>query len=237
MRPLFSLQGGKAFQGKMLVEKFPTECTTYIEPFVGAGGVFFEKEKHQTEIINDKDSDTIFVFKMIQKLPEAPKLTGELCDTKEKFIKWKNLSPKTEIERLNKILILQKCSWRGNRDTYAPSRVGTINSTNFIKKWGKYHQRLKGVKIYNKDWKDIVQPYKNDSNAFIYLDPPYETTDSKNVTKASNDGNYYGKINLNELILFLNECKCKWMLSFSLNKELMKRMKGFNIKTYTTRKG
>ena len=96
MRPLFSLQGGKAFQGKMLVEKFPTECTTYIEPFVGAGGVFFEKEKHQNEIINDKDSDTIFVFKMIQKLPEAPKLTGELCDTKEKFIKWKNLSPKTE---------------------------------------------------------------------------------------------------------------------------------------------
>jgi site-specific DNA-adenine methylase len=29
----------------MLVQKFPTECTTYIEPFVGAGGVFFEKEK------------------------------------------------------------------------------------------------------------------------------------------------------------------------------------------------
>jgi site-specific DNA-adenine methylase len=88
----------------------------------------------------------------------------------------------------------------------------------------------------NKDWKDIVQAYKNDSNAFIYLDPPYETTDSINITKASKDGEYYGKINLNELILFLNECKCKWMLSFTLNKELMKRMKGFNIKTYTTRK-
>jgi len=34
----------------------------------------------------------------------------------------------------------------------------------------------------------------------------------------------------------LSKAKAKWMLSFSLNKELMKKMEKFRISTYTTRK-
>lgn len=236
MKGLFSIQGGKSFQRKQIVSKFPKDYSVYIEPFVGAGSVFFEKPKTPNEIINDKDSYTIFVYKMIQKNPTAPTLKVDKV-SKEQYLYWKKMTPKTDVEKLQKILVLMFFSWRGSRESYAASRLNlSIKNSYLMRHWSEYHERLKGVKIYNKDWKEVVQPYLKNPNAFIYLDPPYETDDSKDVTKAANTTSYYGRINLNSLILTLKDAKCKFMLSFSNNPELKKRMKEFNISTYSTNK-
>lgn len=236
MKGLFSIQGGKSFQRKKIVDNFPKEYSVYVEPFVGAGSVFFEKPKTPNEIINDKDADTIFVYRMLQKYPSPPRFTVSTT-TKEEFLKYKKMTPKNEVEKLEKILVLFFHSWRGSRESYAPSRASmSIKDSYLFKHWNEYHNRLKGVKIYNKDWKEVVSPYLDNANALIYLDPPYETEDYDNVTKAANRTSYYGVINLNSLILTLQKAKCKFMLSFSNHPELKKRLKEFNVKSYKTQK-
>jgi DNA adenine methylase len=236
MRPICTMPGGKAFQGNMLVERFP-RYSVYVEPFVGAGGVFFAKPKLGKEIISDKDPELIFVYRMLQRLPAPPNIQLDHI-SKETFEKYRKMRPTSDLERLKKFLVLQQASWRGNRVSYAPARAEaySIKDSMFMKRWPEYHERLKGVTIYNKDWKEVVRPHLNNPDAFIYLDPPYETGGSSDVTMASRQGDWYGIINIDELANMLFKAKAKWMLSFSLNKELMKKMEKFRISTYTTRK-
>lgn len=236
MRPICTMPGGKAFQGEMLVERFP-RYSVYVEPFVGAGGVFFAKPKMGKEIISDKDPELIFVYRMLQRLPAPPKIQIDKV-SREVFEKYKRMKPTSDIERLKKFLVLQQASWRGNRVTYAPARAEmySVKDSLFLRRWPQYHERLKGVTILNQDWKSVVKPHLNNPDAFIYLDPPYETGTSSDVTSASNEKSWYGIINIDELAEMLSKAKAKWMLSFSLNKELMKKMDKFTIRTYTTRK-
>ena len=72
VRPPFGSPGGKRYMADRLVRMFP-EHKVYVEPFVGAGGVFYKKKKVEgvQEIINDKDKDIIFCFKTIQNLTDV----------------------------------------------------------------------------------------------------------------------------------------------------------------------
>lgn len=70
MNALFSMPGGKNYQKKIIVPQFPKH-KIYIEPFVGAGSIFFSKEKSEVEIINDGDSE-ISAFYSYLKAHNAP---------------------------------------------------------------------------------------------------------------------------------------------------------------------
>ena len=55
-----------------------------------------------------------------------------------------------------------------------------INIENLKKKFSEYPSKIKRLKIYNKSYKDILNKYKDDENAFIYIDPPYLQKPSMN---------------------------------------------------------
>ncbi|MFC8684591.1 DNA adenine methylase [Brevibacillus porteri] len=52
-----------------IIEHMP-EHTTYFEPYVGSGAVFFNKESSTLEMINDLDGDVVNLFKVIRDHPE-----------------------------------------------------------------------------------------------------------------------------------------------------------------------
>ena len=59
----FSRCGGKSRSAKKIISYFPNDYTLYIEPFFGAGNIFFrlpEDKKTNPMIINDLDDD-IFI--------------------------------------------------------------------------------------------------------------------------------------------------------------------------------
>lgn len=239
MNALFSMPGGKAFQKKLIVPKFPAH-KIYIEPFVGAGSIFFHKEPSEVEIINDKDEGIASFYKYIQTHSTPPQMPFAYC-TREQFLKWKDLQPKNDEERFIKQFIVQQCSFRGNRRTYKPSngkggtRPYNLKLNNFLSAYPEYHQRLKGVTILNKDFREVISQYDS-SDSFTYLDPPYETGDVHDVTVAAYEDDWYGRVKLDDIKETVEGMKGKWMISFSENKKFIEMMSAYNIEKYETRK-
>ena len=56
--------GNKSKLAKQIQQYFPNH-RTYVEPFFGAGGMFFNKSKAQYNILNDIDSDVINLYNVI----------------------------------------------------------------------------------------------------------------------------------------------------------------------------
>lgn len=229
------MPGGKAFQKKMIVPKFPAH-DLYIEPFVGGGSIFFSKEPAAREIINDKDCSIASFYKYIQDHPHPPKFPFAYC-TRPAFEKMKATIPKTADDRFIQTFVLQQASFRANRTNYAPSVAEKFNfrNCNFLHNYDWYHERLQGVTILNKDYQEVVKEYDAPS-AFVYLDPPYETGEKHDVSNASSQGDWYGQVRLEDIKELCDGIQGKFMVSFSKNETFIKMMKNYTIEVYETRK-
>ena len=82
MKPFICRVGSKAKFAALLSYILP-ENTTYVEPFVGSGAVFFYKEPSEREVINDLDPKVVKMYRLIQKVssdvddyPYIKSLTG-----------------------------------------------------------------------------------------------------------------------------------------------------------------
>lgn len=155
--------------------------------------------------------------------------------TRDRFEYYRELIPKDEHARFVKQFIVQQFSFRGNRRSYSPARGEGMRAadTKFYKNYSRYHERLQGVTILNCDYKEVINQHAC-NNSFTYLDPPYETGTKSDVSNASDEGDWYGKIDIDELVCMLTDCPGLWMLSFSDNKELAEKLKHFKIKKYQT---
>jgi len=67
MKPFFCRIGNKFYSAKTIIKYFP-DHDVYTEPFVGAGAVFFLKDKTKYEIINDLDTNLIQSYKLLQNI-------------------------------------------------------------------------------------------------------------------------------------------------------------------------
>jgi len=229
------MPGGKAFQKKLIVPKFPAH-DLYIEPFVGGGSIFFSKEPAKREIINDKDNALSGFYKYIQDHPHPPKFPFAYC-SRAQFDKMKAAKPNTADEKFIQTFVLQQASFRANRTNFAPSVAEKFNfrNCNFLKNYDWYHERLQGVTILNKDYREVVKEYDT-PEAFIYLDPPYETGESHDVSNASSQGDWYGQVKLEDIKQLVDSVQGKFMISFSKNEQFIRMMNDYTIEIYETRK-
>ena len=67
LKPPIPRMGGKSRLRKTILERIP-EHTCYVEPFFGAGWVYFGKAPSKVEVINDIDKELINMFRMIKYL-------------------------------------------------------------------------------------------------------------------------------------------------------------------------
>jgi hypothetical protein len=67
-KPFFGRRGGKSKLAKRLISMFPCDIETFVEPFVGAGNIFWRLE-HKPDIkyvINDFDESVVKIFKALK---------------------------------------------------------------------------------------------------------------------------------------------------------------------------
>lgn len=235
LKGLIGRTGGKSRLKKKIRAMIPTH-TTYIEPFVGGGSVFFSApaDPNIKEVLNDKDKEVAQIYMDVKNIGD--KITELPAINKEQFNALKNKkSFSSPIDRLKRNLLLSLYSFRSDRRNFAFSKmrhadfVGSKTTKGSQKKYDKYKERLKNTRILNQDYKTVIKKYDN-PNAFIYLDPPYSTAGESNDYN-SND------VPIEEIINLLKSVKGKFILSYDNNPtaKRLARDAGFKVMTVSTK--
>lgn len=234
LKCFFGRTGGKSLLVKKIIKIIPLH-RVYIEPFIGAGSIFFAKPLAEINIINDIDNIPIEIFNDILSTETFDDVNLTIDDiTEEKFNERKT---KTEFEnpkeRLLNNLFLIKMSFMSNMSKYSFTRCddeihSRIPKFNQLKKnFNNYKFKLSKTQILNEDYKNVI--INNDcEDSFIYLDPPYSQ-----IKKCWNYKNYPLREQLFEV---LNSIKGKFIMSYDNcdeNIELFKQK--YNVHEVTTK--
>jgi DNA adenine methylase len=173
---LFSRQGGKYRQRKIILEHFPPTYAydTYVEPFLGGGSIAMEAPRVKTMIAGDTDPAVISTFKDFKKAGHLIK-NMDFTPDKDTFEKLKASNPTTPAARLYKELYLSFHSYAGNKRHFSKrNSTGDRLKSNI----DKYMQQLAPYTILKRDYSDLIKKYDSPTT-FFYLDPPYYGTDTK----------------------------------------------------------
>lgn len=70
MKTPITYWGGKQTLAALIISKIP-EHTTYCEPFLGGGAVFWQKQPSKVEIINDLNGEVVNFYRVLKtQFPE-----------------------------------------------------------------------------------------------------------------------------------------------------------------------
>lgn len=221
----FGRIGGKSRLKKRIVDEyFPKdyENMTYVEPFIGAGSIYFYKKPSKKEVINDLDKDIITLLKGFKKYDghEISKMINGFY-TKEDFQKAKNSNPDDPYLKFLRLLFLIKSSFFGFMKSYHKPRNNKGTSTNY---GSKYNDRMADTLITNQDYKKLISKYDS-PNTFFYLDPPYEKSTGLYV---------HDNLPVKDVYDSLKNIKGKFLISYNYSKEAKELFKNYNIKYVKT---
>ncbi|MEI9885899.1 MAG: DNA adenine methylase [Rhizomicrobium sp.] len=182
--------GGKRLLAPHLVDLIETmPHTTYVEPFVGMGGVFFRRRSRpKLEVVNDLSGDVATLFRILQRhyLAFVEMLRWQLT-TRSEFERLVACDPSTltDLERAARFFYLQKTAFggkvAGRNFGVSPGERGAFDVTRIIPELEAYHERLAGVVVERLPFDQLVPRYDR-PGTFFFFDPPYMGSE-----------HYYGK--------------------------------------------
>lgn len=187
MRAVFRYPGSKWGLAQWIISHFPEgyEKMVYLEPFVGSGAVFFNKNPGVCETINDLDSDIFNLFRVLREHPNELKQALFLTPYSREEYDNSFETADDPLERARRYMVRTtqaigakmngKCGWRNHKQAAiggTACKWAGITST-----IDAATQRLKGsttnlVQIEHMDALRLIERYNN-SDVLMYLDPPY----------------------------------------------------------------
>ena len=217
------------------IQKYFPPHKIYIEPFFGAGGMFFNKPKANVNIVNDIDSDVFNLFKVVINQKEELEKAFYMMPIHSDLLNyWKKNSEVDPIKKALRFLFLSNFTYLGKQDCLSFSSNASVKASkdNFKLLLDKTFIALYDVGFNNNDFrkflKDISFPTdgrNNESKTFIYCDPPYLNTVDKYEME---DFNQQDSI---ELFDTLQATKCNFAMSEFDNEFIINQAKerGLNV--------
>ena len=167
--------GNKKKIAAEIIKHFP-DHKIYIEPFFGAGGMFFNKPKAKYNIVNDLDSDVFNLFQVVMNQKEELEKAFYMMPIHSDLLDyWKKNKETDPIKKALRFLFLSNLTYMGKMDTL---RYGARNDKDTLtKNIDTTFKMLKEVQFNNCDFRRLFKginfiddDYKY---CFAYLDPPY----------------------------------------------------------------
>jgi DNA adenine methylase len=181
VRPAAPYQGGKRNLAKRICAKIrEIDHRTYVEPFVGMGGIFLRRDRQPpAEVINDISGDVANLFRIMQRhyQPFVDLLKWRITSRAE-FDRLNRQDPSTltDLERAARFLYLQRLAFGGKVvgrgfgiDRRQPAR---FDLTKLEPMLADIHERLSGVVIEQLPYGEVLRRY-DAAETLFYLDPPY----------------------------------------------------------------
>lgn len=209
-QPVVGWQGGKRWLVKELVPLIPPH-KMYVELFCGGGALLCAKAPSHGEVINDRNSDLVNLFRIVKyHLDPLLKELDYTLNSRAEFADFLEQRGLTDIQRAARWFMRMKNGFGGDPNYFGTSRAG--GGAAFSSKEGRmallraFNKRLDKVVIENLDWQKCVEFYDT-KNTVFFCDPPY-TTGSSGV---------YGDWTIDDLARFreegLDQMKGTWILT------------------------
>ncbi|MCP3678770.1 MAG: Dam family site-specific DNA-(adenine-N6)-methyltransferase [Gammaproteobacteria bacterium] len=193
-KPILKWAGGKTQLLEALYPHLPKTMNRYIEPFFGAGALYFSLQPKQA-IVSDSNAELMNVYRCLVKNVEAViRILSNFKNSEKFYYKMRALDATSldPIYAAARTLYLNKTCYNG---LYRVNQQGGFNVP-----YGRYKNPticpseklreaskcLKKTKILCGDYKKILHRYAK-AGDFIFLDPPYlpigKYSDFKRYTK------------------------------------------------------
>lgn len=245
IHPPFGYFGSKNKIALHLSENLPPH-NCWVEAFCGSAALTLRKDKAPIEVINDIDNEIVNVFQQLRDNNEALCNLIELTPYAE--IELKNARELdqniSELEKARRFLVQSMMAING---VFGQERGGFSYSDSYsrnehdarVNRWNNLPdrlksvtQRLKSVRIENKDARKLLGRYLNRPATLVYLDPPYFANRSNGYNKDANDETFHS-----ELLFLANRAKCMLFISGYENvlyNEALTKEKGWQKKEIET---
>lgn len=222
--------GNKKKLAKKIQAHFPPH-KIYIEPFFGAGGMFFNKPKAKYNIVNDLDIDVFNLFQVVmnqkEELEKAFYIMPIHSDLLEYWKKNKEIDP---IKKALRFLFLSNLILPHTGDI---CRKGFNNSKEIVfENIDKTLNFIKdtNIRFFNEDFRTFIKRImlrgkerpRQDEATFFYNDPPYLGTND-------NYSNSFKEKDSSDLFDCLEETKCKFAYSEFDNEFILEQAKQRNL--------
>ncbi len=232
MKPLIKWSGGKSNEINLFEKYFPQHYTTYIEPFVGGGAVFFYLNP-MNAIISDVHTELIDLYKNIGN-GNGKKIFDFMVQNQNDENTYYRIRDEMKIndtlDSAKRFYYQRKTCFRGmlrynksGKFNIPFGRYKTISYNELIDK--DYETLLNRTEILNKGFDYIFENY-NDENNFMFLDPPYDS--------EFTDYGYckFGKEEQKKLALLFKNTKNKCLMIIGKTKFIEELYNGYIIAEY-----
>ncbi|MCE7521973.1 DNA adenine methylase [Alloalcanivorax xenomutans] len=185
-KPLVPWIGGKTKLASTILPLLPPhKC--YVEPFAGAGGIFFSKAPSPVEVLNDVNGDIVNLYRVVKHhMEELYRQFKWILVSREQWALLKATPPETltDVQRAARFLYLQKLAFGGKVDGQSFGTAATarpkFNLLTLEQDLVDAHIRLSQVVIEHGDWQRVFERYDRPETLF-YCDPPYWETEGYGV--------------------------------------------------------
>jgi len=228
LRPMMARQGGKFGSREKIVEELPEpeEGQTYIEPFLGGGSVFFYRRPVETEVISDTDRNLMAVYEATPNVDLAD-LDWKPDESEWETYQEKFLNSDTRAYDSDKNQVRNYIYWRsysyGNKGEDFDGKKEYKGSHLANNSWS-YRKRLYHARTLSQDYRKVLDKYDN-SDAVVYMDPPYPGTDQKGY--QDNAG-----LDVDGLVSACEDMKGRFLLTLPWDEDMREAFSQFNQKGY-----
>lgn len=209
-----SYYGGKQNLVSTILPLIPKH-TTYIEPFIGGGAIFWSKRPSEVEIINDYNRELINFYECVQnEFVELEKMVRISLHSRslhaDANVIYENPHMFSKIKRAWAVWVLSAQSFSSMLDgSWGYDKIKGTTSQKIANKRDSFTEdlaiRIQNVQIENTDALRIINS-RDYKDAFIYCDPPYFNSDCGHY-----DG--YSKQDFENLLQSLSNAQGKFLMS------------------------
>lgn len=185
-KPPFGYFGAKQRIASHIVNCLPPHHA-WVDAFCGSAAITFAKEPAPIEVINDLDGQIVNLFKQLRENPD------ELCKAvsltpyaREEFEQARSSnSDEDPIEKARLFLVATmmtvnatigspRCGFSFSQSYAREGREARVNRWyNLPERLAKVVERLKGVRVENRDARELLEMFSDRPATLIYMDPPY----------------------------------------------------------------
>lgn len=236
VKPVAPYLGGKSKLANTIVPMInAVPHQTYIEVFVGMGGIFFRRDMQpKAEVINDKNGEVANLFRILQRHYQAfMDLLKWQLTTRAEFKRLCQVNPATltDLERAARFLYMLRTGFGGRVESNSfgtgkvmPGRFDVMKLTSILE---DAHERLSGVVIECLDWLDVIGTYDSEA-ALFYLDPPYYECEK------DYGANLFDRTQFELMAERLSSIDGRFIISLNDHEDVRRIFSAYNIRTVET---